>query len=266
MKYQLGKKWIVGALTCAALVMGSFATTLYAQVVVLNYSEEIPVPDGWMGHPVFAQPGYWEFSAFPLPSESPYPIPKPGERPTVSWPTDGSWNDGEWKPIPMPRYLSCYEDVFPNGTLVTIENARALLDIVITIRVWRNGKFYIYRDVSVIDVYVISDAKSCAQLKEAGLIPKDVALLATDVDLTATRNDTGVDLTLTTSAEPDTAALLILRGDKLENGGTEIDVACDFPSGGSPYTCTDDVVADTYRAAEIEYDGSLILYDEVTAE
>jgi len=34
--------------------------------------------------------------------------------------------------------------------------------------------------------------------------------------------------------------------------------------GGSPYTCTDDVVADTYRAAEIEYDGSLIIYDEVT--
>jgi len=92
-------------------------------------------------------------------------------------------------------------------------------------------------------------------------------LLATDVDLTATLNDTGgVNLTLSTSAEPNTAALLILRGDKLDNGGTKIDVACEFHSGASPYTCTNDVVADTYRVAEIEYDGSLILYDEVTAE
>jgi hypothetical protein len=92
-------------------------------------------------------------------------------------------------------------------------------------------------------------------------------LLATDVDLTATLNDTGgVNLTLSTSAEPNTAALLILRGKKLDNGGTKIDVACEFHSGASPYTCTNDVVADTYRVAEIEYDGSLILYDEVTAE
>jgi len=91
-------------------------------------------------------------------------------------------------------------------------------------------------------------------------------LLATDVSLTATLNGSGVDLTLTTDSEPNTAALLILRGDKLGNGGTEIDVACDFASGGSPYTCTDDSGADTYRAAEIEYDGSLIIYDEVTPE
>jgi len=91
-------------------------------------------------------------------------------------------------------------------------------------------------------------------------------LLATGVKLTATKNGSGVDLTLTTTAEPNTAALLILRGNKLSNGGTEIDAACDFISGGSPYTCTDDVVADTYRAAEIEYDGSLIIYDEVTPE
>ncbi|MCK5524548.1 MAG: hypothetical protein KAI83_15565, partial [Thiomargarita sp.] len=57
------------------------------------------------------------------------------------------------------------------------------------------------------------------------------SLLATNVDLIATKNGTGVDLTLTTSAEPDTAALLILRGNKLSNGGTEIDVACHFASG-----------------------------------
>ncbi len=92
-------------------------------------------------------------------------------------------------------------------------------------------------------------------------------LLATGVELTATKNAAGgVDLTLTTTAEPGTAAMLILRGDQLGNGGTEIDVACSFASGGSPYTCTDAVAADTYRAAEIEYDGSLIIYGEVTSE
>jgi hypothetical protein len=97
--------------------------------------------------------------------------------------------------------------------------------------------------------------------------PAPTKLLATGVNLTATPNGTGgVDLELTTFAEPDTAALLILRGDLRENGGTEIDVACSFASGGSPYTCTDDVAADTYRAAEVEYDGSFIIYDEVTQE
>jgi hypothetical protein len=96
-------------------------------------------------------------------------------------------------------------------------------------------------------------------------IEKEIPSLATGVNLTATVNESGgVDLTLTTSAEPDTAALLILRGDKLGNGGTEIDVACGFASGGSPYTCTDDSAADTYRVVEMEYDGSLITYDEVT--
>lgn len=91
-------------------------------------------------------------------------------------------------------------------------------------------------------------------------------LLATGVNLDATKNAAGgVDLELTTSAEPDTAALLILRGNKLSNGGTEIDVVCSFASGGSPYTtCTDDSAADTYRVVEMEYDGSLITYDEVT--
>jgi hypothetical protein len=98
-------------------------------------------------------------------------------------------------------------------------------------------------------------------------LPFSDSLLATGVELTATTNAAGgVDLTLTTTAEPGTAALLILRGDQLGNGGTEIDVACDFASGGSPYTCTDDSAADTYRAAEIEDDGSLIIYGEVTPE
>jgi len=101
------------------------------------------------------------------------------------------------------------------------------------------------------------DNQNCAEL--------GVKLLATDVELTATLNGNGgVDLTLTTSAEPNTAALLILRGDKLGNGGTEINTVCGFASGDFQYTCTDDTMADTYRAAEVEYDGSLIIYDEVT--
>ena len=94
-------------------------------------------------------------------------------------------------------------------------------------------------------------------------------LLATDVDLTATLNGTQVDLTLTTSAEPGTAVLVILRGEKLSNGGTKVKPVCNFVSTGSTesgatYTCTDNSIGDTYRAIEIEYNGSLIIYDEVT--
>ncbi len=97
----------------------------------------------------------------------------------------------------------------------------------------------------------------------------NVKLLATGVELTATKNGSGVDLTLTTSAEQDTAALSILRGNKLGNGGTAIGVACSFASSGdsssgSSYTCTDAVVGDNYRVLETEYDGDIIVYDEVT--
>ena len=95
-------------------------------------------------------------------------------------------------------------------------------------------------------------------------IEKIPPLLAAGINLTATVNGNGVDLTLTTSAEPDTAALSIVRGEKLENGGTKINVVCEFHSGGSPYTCTDTVVGDNYRVLETEYDGDLIVYDEVT--
>lgn len=87
-------------------------------------------------------------------------------------------------------------------------------------------------------------------------------LLATNVDLMATLNGTGVDLTLTTSTEPDTAALLILRGERRGNDATKVSVVCEFPSGGSPYTCTDNVVGDVYYAAEIEYDGSFIIQNK----
>ncbi|MCK5523941.1 MAG: hypothetical protein KAI83_12485 [Thiomargarita sp.] len=96
-------------------------------------------------------------------------------------------------------------------------------------------------------------------------------LLATGVNLTAKVVGNKVKLELTTTAEPDTAALAILRGNKLSNGGTEIDVACKFDSAGTTqngatYKCKDAVVGDTYRVLETEYDGSVIVYDEVTPE
>jgi len=98
----------------------------------------------------------------------------------------------------------------------------------------------------------------------------EVPLLISIADLSATKNGSGVDLILTTSAELNTAALAIIRGNKLGNGGTEIDVACEFDSAGTQngatYNCTDDVVGDTYRVLETEYDGRVIVYDEVTPE
>jgi hypothetical protein len=88
-------------------------------------------------------------------------------------------------------------------------------------------------------------------------------MLRTGVGLDAVTSGNGVDLTLTTLTESDTAALSILRGEKLNNGGTKITPVCEFNSGGSPYTCTDSVVGDIYRVLEKEYNGNLIVYDEV---
>ncbi|NJO16257.1 MAG: hypothetical protein HC877_11045 [Thioploca sp.] len=98
------------------------------------------------------------------------------------------------------------------------------------------------------------------------LMKHGVRLEATDVTLNVSKNGNQVNLTLTTSSEPNAAEFLILRGDKLDNGGTAMDIACSFASKGvsSSYTCTDDVVGDSYRVLEKEYDGRVILYDEVT--
>jgi hypothetical protein len=68
---------------------------------------------------------------------------------------------------------------------------------------------------------------------------------------------------LTTSTELNTARFIILRGKVLDNGGTMIKEVCDFPSGGSPYTCNDEIVGNNYRALEIEYSGDLIAYEAV---
>lgn len=77
-------------------------------------------------------------------------------------------------------------------------------------------------------------------------------------------NSNKVGLKLTTSAEPNTAAFKIYRGEQLDNGGMAMTEVCSFSSGGSPYTCTDNVVGDIYRVLEIEDTGRPILYDEVT--
>jgi len=162
----------------------------------------------------------------------------------------------DWAAEELVRYLSCYMYHFPDWLSVTEENCEAAV-----------GKFYPIPDNGKVEVLSAHwfPGVTFGKLKKLEIVPTSVVkLLATGVNLTATKNGTGVDLTLSTNAEPDTAALLILRGDKRENGGTEIDVACDFASGGSPYVCTDAPAADTYRAAEVEYDGSLIIYDEVT--
>jgi hypothetical protein len=97
------------------------------------------------------------------------------------------------------------------------------------------------------------------------LMKHGVRLEATDVTLNVSKNGNKVNLTLTTSSEPNAAEFLILRGDKLDNGGTAMNTACSFASKGvaSSYTCTDNVVGDTYRVLEKEYDGRVILYDEV---
>ena len=102
---------------------------------------------------------------------------------------------------------------------------------------------------------------------EIALIMKHlVRLEATDVTLNVSKNENQANLTLTTSSEPNAAEFLILRGDKLDNGGTAMNIACSFPSKGvaSSYTCTDNVVGESYRVLEKEYDGRVILYDEVT--
>jgi hypothetical protein len=90
--------------------------------------------------------------------------------------------------------------------------------------------------------------------------------MAKGVNLAANKNkDGGVDLTLTTDSEKDTAKLAILCGNELENEGTEIKEVCSFPSGGSPYTCKT-VMCDNYRVLETEYDGDAIVYKSVTAK
>ena len=83
------------------------------------------------------------------------------------------------------------------------------------------------------------------------------------LNLSASITEGQVDLTLITLAEEDTAAFVIFREEKLDGGGTLIEIVCNLPSGGSPYTCTDFVVGDNYGVLEVEYDGSVIIYNTI---
>ncbi|RKZ82293.1 MAG: hypothetical protein DRR19_20915 [Candidatus Parabeggiatoa sp. nov. 1] len=236
MNHHVGKKWAMSALTGTALTMGSF-TALNAQagVCVLDFAKVEPAVS-YDGYPNYFNSGnYHEHSI-----------------------TD------KWNPVVVKRFLSCYEWKWrtPTERMAACEAAYKT-----TKHIWYplpDGQ-----DAKVTSAHWFDDAKSCDELKALGILPQGVKLLATGVNLTATKNGSGVDLELTTTAEPDTAALDILRGDKLDNGGTALSVACRFASSGdsssgSSYSCTDTVVGDTYRVLETEYDGYLIVHDEVT--
>lgn len=129
------------------------------------------------------------------------------------------------------------------------------------------GEFYPIppeEDVVTASILPHNNRNSWIFWERALLMKHRVRLLATDVTLNVSKNGNQVNLTLTTSAEPNAAKFIILRGDKLNNGGTAMSTACSFASGGSPYTCTDNVVGNTYRVLEIEDTGRVILYNEVT--
>lgn len=177
MNHQNGQKWIVGAMTGAALVMSSFATmTAWAGACVVTFE------DGMQ---------------------------------------------------------SCYQILYQNQDTCEVKLV---------------GKTFTPPG-KVVSSGAWNPNNTC---KELG-----VKLLATDVELAATKNATGgVDLELITTAEQDTAELLILRGEKRGKDALEVTVVCVFPSGGSPYTCTDNAVGDLYQVAEIEYDGSLLIQNK----
>lgn len=202
-------------------------------VCVLNF--DVPAPNGWMGYSTLNELGSWNLSVSEIMSET-------------------------WEPVSMDRFLSCYERILPSNLPVTAENCAAMLNQVVPAgTVLDTYWFYNFGDFR-------NGAGNCQDLRRLEILPKGVKLLATGVELEASKSEGQVDLTLTTSSENETAQLLILRGEKLENGGTLIKPVCQFKSGGSPYSCTDDTVGDTYRAAEREYDGDLIVYEEVKAK
>jgi hypothetical protein len=236
------KRSIMTLIAGAFILLSGFMTNAQSQtiVIVINYNSPAPAVDKWMGWPGFNPLGYWEYE---------YPITEP------------------WTPVPMERALGCYERTLPGGISINEQNLplfKSLLgqSVLAPVEDPVTGQITTQL-VRIVDIYVIINAKSCQQLKDDGLLPKPTPLLATGVELEAVTSGNGVDLTLTTLTESDTAVLSILRGEKLNNGGTKITPVCEFNSGGSPYTCTDSVVGDIYRVLEKEYNGNLIVYDEV---
>jgi hypothetical protein len=166
----------------------------------------------------------------------------------------------------IDKFLVCYDRKYPTqlGCEGILNQNR---------RIWYPKPFGQRAEVKSTHWFVKDEdpyaALWCRELnEEPGLdLPFGVELLAKGVKLEATtNNEGGVDLKLTTDSEQDTAEFRIICGDQLENEGTAITEVpvCIFPSGGSPYTCTDNVVCDNYRVLEIEYTGRPIIYDPVT--
>ncbi len=216
-------------------------------VCVLNY--DTLAPQSGLVPRILNQLGPWE-----VPERDGDPIWR-GDPPAPTVPDP-------WTMEPIARFLSCYQTRFLDETLVTGERCRVMVGMEFP----KHGVL-----ARVLDAYWFPWAVNCKELIDGGYLPGNVKLLATGVNLTAKLigNNDQVKLKLTTTAEPDTAKLLILRGINHDNGGTEIEIACDgkeFDSGSSQYTCIDTPAADSYRAAEKEYDGSFIVYDEVTPE
>lgn len=239
MNSQIYKTRLMMTLIAGLLVLlSSFTTTAHARtiIIIIDFARDITTLPNWEGWPGFNTEGYAEIQ---------YPITEP------------------WQPVPMERALGCYEHTLPGGIPINEENLpsfKSLLGKSVRIEDPVTRKLII---IIIRSVHVMFDAKSCQQLKNDRLLPEPTPLLATGVELNAVTSGNGVDLTLTTLAEPDTAGLTILRGEKLDNGGTKITTVCEFNSGGSPYACTDSVVGDVYRVLEKEYNGNLIVYDEV---
>lgn len=233
MNSRFSKKGLMVALGASVFALSSF-TALHAEVCCLDYDREAPA--GWMGHPDLNQLGF---------NTPVFPPPQPFEA------------------VPMERFLSCYMYHFPDRTKVDENSCQASVDKVYRIKKPLPEKGF--EAVQVTSAHWYPNVGLGKLRGEQNYLPSKptVELLATDVELAATKNATGgVDLELTTTAEPDTAALLILRGEKRGKDAIEVTVVCEFPSGGSPYTCTDNVVGDLYQVAEIEYDGSLVIQNK----
>lgn len=169
--------------------------------------------------------------------------------------------DEPWEPATVTRFLSCYEQ----RTEAECEGA-----IGKEMHIWfppPDGQ-----DAIVTSAHWFTDANSCKQLEDLGILPKEppkVALYATDVELTAIRDGDQVNLELTATGDRETAIFQILQGENLRNGGTKVTPLrqCRWPAApaGVPHTyeCTDERVGNYYRVLEIEHDGELIVYDEV---
>lgn len=215
-------------------------TTSPNGVCILNYDtlppQQIQVPR------ILNQLGTWE-------------VPQPPEEPIWQGNGDAPSLENPWELEPVERFLSCYQVILKDGRPVTRENCYAMIDK----RIWKHEEWAIVKDA-----YWFPWADKCSELRDAEIIGRGVATLATGIDLQIKlkENKNEAQLKLITSSEENTAELLILRGNRLKNGGTEIKVACQFNSGHSPYSCTDQPVADTYRVVEKEYSGRLIVYEE----